>query len=293
MCSCCHADAAAILQPHTCCLAVKTSCRPSPAGWLQPGLASGMLCQRRMRSSDNISDAEAEQEELRWPLSRPSSMPLQLEEHVRGTAHQRLMAKLAAKQRRRPQSAVLIGAAATASLSGHSAGPLSGTGGMLRHHSCRAGSRIRLPRAQHTGLSHGLMQPGSMPQVSTGSRSGCKPPQLDAAGRLRHSGGRLGSAGGSLAALIGAAAGEGRVSQGSGPWTQTALIGAAAAAEEGHEEQSAGWEAVTGWLPVRVQPQESRRQRVQHHALLVTAELRHRAERWGRRRKVLCPPMYS
>ena len=252
---------------------------PSPAGWLQPGMQSGTLCQHRLRRSDNSSDSETEQQELWSPLSMPSSMPLQLGEPVRGTAHQRLMAKLAARRRRRPQSAVLIGAAATASLSGHSAGPLSGTGGMLRHHSCRASSSIRLPRTQHRGLSYSLVQPGSIPRVSTGSRSDCKPPQLDVASRLRLSGGRLGSAGGSPAVLIGAAAGEGRVLHSSGPWTQTALIGAAAAAEEGHKEQSAGWDAVAGWLPVRVQPQESRRQRVQHHALLVTAELRHRAER--------------
>ena len=176
---------------------------------------------------------------------------------------------------------MLIGAAATASLSGHSAGPLSGTGGMLRHHSCRASSSIRLPRTQHRGLSYSLVQPGSIPQVSPGSRTDCKPPQLDVGSRLRLSGGRLGSAGGSPAVLIGAAAGEGRILHSSGPWTQPALIGAAAAAEEGHKEQSAGWDAVTGWLPVRVQPQESRRQRVQHHALLVTAELRHRADRWA------------
>ena len=252
-----------------------------PAGCLQPGMGSGTLCQHRLRSSDNSSGSETEQEQLWSPLSRPSSTPLQLEEQVKGTAHQRLMAQLAAKQQRRPQSAVLIGAAATANLSGHSAGPLSSAGGMLRHYSRRASSSIRLPRTQHTGLSHSLVQPGSILQVSTGSHCDYKPPQLNVASRLRLSGGRLGSAGGSLAALIGAAAGEGRVSQGVGPWTQTALIGAAAAAEEGHKEQSAGCDAVTGWLPVRVHPQQSRRQRVQHHALLVTAELRHRAERWA------------
>ena len=244
-------------------------------------MSSGTLCQHRLGTSDNSSDSETDEEELWSPLSRPSSTPLQLEEQVRGTAHQRLMARLAAKQRRRSQSAVLIGAAATASLSGHSAGPLSGTGGMLRHHSCRAGSSIRLPRAQHTGLIHTLVQPGSMPQVRTDSCFDCKPPQLELASRLRHPGGRLGSAGGSPAVLIGAAAGEGRVLQGSGPWTQTALIGAAAAAQEGHKEQSAVWGAATSCLPVRVQPQEARRQRVQHHALLVTAELRHRSERWA------------
>ena len=238
-------------------------------------MGSGTLCQHRLRSSDNSLDSNTEQEEL------SCSMPSQLKNQLRGTAHQRLVAKLTAKQQRRPQSAVLIGAAATASLSGHSAGPVSGTGGTLRHHSYRASSSIRLPRTQHAGLSHSLVQPGSMPHVSTGSRSFYKPPQLDVASRLRRSGGRLGNAGGSPAVLIGAAAGAGRVLQGSGGWTQTALIGAAAVAEEGPKEQSTGWNAVTGCLPVRVHPQESRRQRVQHHALLVTAELRHRAERWA------------